>query len=137
MSATSNITVIQGTAKGVDSAGAAWGNLRGYKVEPHPADWKKHGKAAGFIRNEEMMSSGIDGAAIFWDGKSNGTRHTLGLIQASNMPYITVVFPIPEPTEEEERYQTHREQTAEQVAMDHRRTQLSMIELAIEERKDG
>ncbi len=129
--ASANVTVIHGTAGGVDTAGAEWGQLRGYRVEDHPADWDKHGKAAGYIRNTEMLSTGIDGAAIFWDGKSKGTQHTLSLCQSGKLPYVTVVLPLPEPTEGDIR---HRE-TLEQAALDRRQGQLEIIERAVEEKR--
>jgi hypothetical protein len=32
----------------------------GWKIEPHPANWDLHGKAAGYIRNQEMVDLGAD-----------------------------------------------------------------------------
>jgi len=46
----------------------------GIPHEPHPADWKKHGTAAGPIRNQEMVNLGADVCLAFFLGDSRGTR---------------------------------------------------------------
>ncbi len=60
-------TVLSGDCEGVDKAGAKWAEHFGIPVEPYPADWAKHGKAAGPIRNEEMAKN-ADALFAFWDG---------------------------------------------------------------------
>lgn len=47
-------TIISGHARGVDSLAEKWAKQNGVKVELHPADWDRYGKAAGHIRNKEM-----------------------------------------------------------------------------------
>jgi hypothetical protein len=47
--------LIHGDANGVDRLAGEWGTARGIAVEAHPADWKKHGRAAGPIRNQKML----------------------------------------------------------------------------------
>lgn len=42
--------------------------------EAHPADWKKHGRAAGPIRNQKMVDLGADRCLAFLYGDSRGTR---------------------------------------------------------------
>ena len=50
-----------------------------------PADWNRYGKSAGYRRNEEMHlfiaspSYRKRGCACFWDMRSKGTQHSLGL----------------------------------------------------------
>jgi hypothetical protein len=62
--------VVHGGAPGADSlAGDIAGRILGLQVEVHPADWAKYGKAAGPIRNQEMLDSGIDFALQFPGGK--------------------------------------------------------------------
>lgn len=64
--------VISGKARGGDAAGEDFAERMRIAVEEYPADWKTHGKAAGFIRNQQMLDSGIDLAIQFPGG--NGTR---------------------------------------------------------------
>lgn len=52
----------------------AWVNLGG-TVEVHPADWAKHGKAAGPIRNQLMVDLGADVCLAFRKNHSRGTTH--------------------------------------------------------------
>jgi hypothetical protein len=49
-------TVIHGDAPGADRLAHNWALLRGITVVPVPAEWDRHGKAAGPIRNRRMLS---------------------------------------------------------------------------------
>ena len=59
---------------GADFGASCWAlenDIRQFKV---PAEWDKHGKAAGPIRNQEMLELHFpDLILAFWDGKSKGT----------------------------------------------------------------
>lgn len=48
-----------GDARGVDRQVAADAHRRGVQVTARPADWTAHGKAAGPIRNREMLLVGL------------------------------------------------------------------------------
>jgi hypothetical protein len=48
--------VIDGAAKGADTIGHEWAKARGVDTKRVPADWDKHGKAAGPIRNQAMLN---------------------------------------------------------------------------------
>jgi hypothetical protein len=67
-----NATLVHGDAKGADRQCADWWDMHNGAVEPHPADWATHGKAAGPIRNQEMVDSGLDLLLVFPGG--NGTE---------------------------------------------------------------
>ncbi len=63
----------------------------GYQQEPHPADWDRHKKAAGFIRNAEMVKLGADLCIAFIvPGKSNGTEHTATLARSAGIEVCEV-----------------------------------------------
>lgn len=68
------IIIVSGTAKGADQMGERYAKDRGYRCLRLPAEWDTHGKRAGYIRNEDMARIS-DGAVLFWDGKSPGTKH--------------------------------------------------------------
>lgn len=72
------ITIIQGGARGADALArqSAAGNPDVAILENYPADWDKHGKAAGPIRNQEMADSGADLVLAFYKfgAKNKGTR---------------------------------------------------------------
>lgn len=47
--------IIHGAARGADSMAAEWGARMALDVVAVPADWERHGKAAGPIRNAAML----------------------------------------------------------------------------------
>lgn len=47
--------VIHGGAPGADSLAGEWARSRGVEEIAVPADWKRHGKAAGPRRNQSML----------------------------------------------------------------------------------
>lgn len=64
--------VVCGDARGVDEMGAAWAFENCVPVVYFPADWIKHGKGAGPIRNEQMASY-AQAAIVIWNGTSRGS----------------------------------------------------------------
>lgn len=72
------IIVVCGKARGTDTLGERYAKERGYTVHYFPADWNRYGKAAGYIRNEEMAKN-ADALVAFWDGKSRGTKNMIEL----------------------------------------------------------
>lgn len=78
-------TVVSGGARGVDTTAEQAARFCGLSVEVFPADWKKHGKAAGFIRNKEIVDFS-DRVVAFWDGKSRGTLNTIEYARRAGKP---------------------------------------------------
>lgn len=73
---TDNITIVSGGARGPDKEAEEIAKTFGFKIEVYKADWDKHGKSAGFLRNTTIVENS-DIIIAFWDGKSNGTRDTI------------------------------------------------------------
>lgn len=70
------IVIICGMAKGADLAGARYAKDRKFHIRYFPAEWDKHGKKAGILRNEEMAKN-ADALVAFWDGESRGTANMI------------------------------------------------------------
>ena len=60
--------VVSGAATGADREGKRWAELHGIPVKRFPADWDKHGRAAGPIRNAQMARY-ADAVALFPGGR--------------------------------------------------------------------
>jgi hypothetical protein len=79
--------VVCGCAMGVDRLGQQWAISKGVAVKEMPANWNKHGKAAGPIRNKEMAEY-ADAAIIVWDGYSKGALNMIQQIKKVGKPYF-------------------------------------------------
>ncbi len=61
--------LIHGGARGADSLAGDWAAARGIPVQAFPADWQAHGRSAGPIRNQAMLTDGRpDGVVAFPGG---------------------------------------------------------------------
>ncbi|MCP4520996.1 MAG: DUF2493 domain-containing protein [Cytophagales bacterium] len=85
------IEIVSGTARGADKFGERYANENNIAIAEFPADWNKHGKSAGYIRNSEMADYGSHLIA-FWDGKSRGTKHMIDLATKKNLKVIEVIY---------------------------------------------
>lgn len=82
------VVLVHGGAPGADTlAHNIWTQHGGPHIEVHPADWEQYGKAAGPIRNQEMVALGADLCLAFFDEHPNrGTHHCVSLAEAAGIP---------------------------------------------------
>lgn len=80
-----DVTVVSGTARGVDTLGEQWAYERNLPVERYPADWAQWGKSAGYRRNAQMAEN-ADALVALWDGESRGTGHMIAIAHAKGLP---------------------------------------------------
>ena len=73
---THEVTVIHGAARGADTLAGKAARELGFEVVVVPAQWKKWGRAAGPIRNREMLGMEPDLVLAFHNDldRSRGTR---------------------------------------------------------------
>lgn len=81
--------IVSGTANGVDTLGFIYSTLKKISVKEFPADWDKHGKSAGYIRNKTMAQY-ADALILIWDGDSDGSRNMLEIMKSMNKPYFVI-----------------------------------------------
>lgn len=60
--------IIQGGAAGADAMARDWCVKWKYTYEHFPADWKTHGRAAGPIRNQQMIDEGKPDLVVAFPG---------------------------------------------------------------------
>lgn len=71
---------------GADQIASDCWKRNGLPEDPHPADWDRHGRAAGPIRNQHMVDIGADVVLAFPLGKSPGTRGCIKAARAAGLP---------------------------------------------------
>lgn len=83
--------IISGAARGADTLAIRYGERHGLDVIQFPALWDKHGRAAGPIRNMEMLTSGRpDLVVAFLAPDSRGTKHMIEISQKAGVPVRVV-----------------------------------------------
>ena len=68
-----NVTIISGMARGADTIAVDWAVINWCGIDEYPADWRKHGRKAGPIRNQQMIDEGKPNLVIAFKG-GNGTN---------------------------------------------------------------
>ena len=68
--------VVSGGAKGADTCGELWAEVNEIPVTVFRANWQKHGKIAGHLRNKEMADY-ADAVALFPGGSGTNSMYNL------------------------------------------------------------
>jgi len=84
--------IIEGCARGADSLAEDFGTRWLIPVEHFPADWDRHGKAAGPIRNRQMLDEGKPDLVIAFPG-GRGTANMIEQAERAGVPVIKVEPP--------------------------------------------
>src|SRR5437016_1932752 len=76
--------VIEGDAKGADRLGGTWAKLRGIPVAVYPAQWRQYGRAAGPIRNQQMLTEGKPDVVFAFHDRLNESRGTADMMKRAS-----------------------------------------------------
>lgn len=80
------VTVVHGGARGADYIADQFARRMRFEVEQHVADWDKYGKRAGYVRNQQMVDSGIDICLAFIYNESKGATMCAKLAEDAGIP---------------------------------------------------
>ena len=86
------VILVHGDAwRGADFMAGEYARDRGWKEEPHPAEWN-NGRAAGMMRNKEMVDLGADVCVAFFrmDVANKGTTNCSNLAKKAGIPVLRV-----------------------------------------------
>lgn len=84
------VHICHGGARGADEAAGEIAKHYNWPVSVFKADWEKHGKSAGFIRNSEMLAEFMPHIVVACKG-GKGTEHMKNLAREYGFPVVEVV----------------------------------------------
>lgn len=84
-------TLISGGAKGADSLGERYANENNIPKTIFLPDWEKHGKAAGMIRNTDIINE-CELVVAFWDKSSKGTKDSIDKANKLGKKVLIITF---------------------------------------------
>lgn len=83
------IIIVEGGARGADSLAGSVAKELGYGLRIYPAQWTTHGKAAGPIRNRQMLDTEHPDLVIAFHNNleaSKGTKDMVNYAKKHNIP---------------------------------------------------
>lgn len=81
--------VVSGMAPGADSFAAEWAERFGFPLHKFPANWQTHGRAAGPIRNQQMLDEGKPDLVVAFPG-GRGTADMVRRARQSGVPVMEI-----------------------------------------------
>lgn len=85
-----HLVVMHGAARGADSMAASAAARRGTACEAYPADWDTHGKAAGHIRNQQMLDEGKPDVVFAFSDDLAASRGTSDMVRRARKAGLPV-----------------------------------------------
>ncbi len=89
----SDTVIIHGNANGADRLSASIALSLNMRVQSYPANWNQYGRAAGPIRNQQMLDEGKPDLVIAFHSnieQSKGTKNMIKLAHHANIKVILI-----------------------------------------------
>jgi hypothetical protein len=84
--------VIHGNAQGADLAAAVMAEAYGLTIEAYPADWGRYGRAAGPIRNQQMLDEGQPEHVHAFHSNIDKSKGTKDMVKRARLAGIPVTI---------------------------------------------
>lgn len=78
-----------GCPSGADRLVEIYAKSKNIPITVIPAKWQEYGRAAGVIRNKDIVAM-ADGMIAFWDGSSPGTKSSIDLAKKKGIPVFII-----------------------------------------------
>ena len=92
----SETEIVSGHCEGADMLGEQYAKEHGCALHIFPAEWTKYGKAAGPIRNKEMVDyiASADKSLViaFVSNNTRGTKNTVAQAKKLNIPVVEISY---------------------------------------------
>lgn len=88
------ITIFSGKANGMDTLGELYAKQKGWAIRDFYAKWSELGKAAGPIRNEEMICAGPNLVICFYLSESVGSKDLIWRAKRKKIKLISLELKI-------------------------------------------
>jgi YspA, cpYpsA-related SLOG family len=81
--------IIEGCARGADRLAEHYATEAGITLVHFPARWDLHGRAAGLIRNQQMLDKGKPDLVVAFDATGKGTAD---MVRRANLARLPIIF---------------------------------------------
>jgi hypothetical protein len=84
------LTIVHGDCRGADKIGAAVAKSLDCHIRAFPAKWDQHGKAAGPIRNQQMLDEGKPSMVLAFHDNIEQSRGTADMVRRAKKAGVPV-----------------------------------------------
>lgn len=100
------LEIVEGCAQGADYYAERWAIMRGRTVYHHPANWSQYGRAAGPIRNSEMLKEENPEFVIAFHSNIMNSKGTRDMVTRARKNDVATVVLNGKEFNESNRYRT-------------------------------